>query len=297
MDCEEILGPYEDHLAGVRRLSPHTVRAYVTDARAFLGFLDAAGRPLPPRLGDLRAWVGAMTRQGAARRSIARRLAAARSLLRYLEAEGLIDRNPATAVSGPKIQKSLPRYVVEGHIPELLERPKEDAAGLRDRAILEVLYATGMRVSEAASLDLADVSRGQTELRVVGKRDKERVVILGEPARRAVDRYLTEARPELAARDPGATPNALWLNARGQRMSDRSIRRAVHRAAVGSAAGPGVTPHTLRHSFATHMLIRGADLRTIQELLGHARLATTEIYTHITPERLKQAYDRAHPLA
>ncbi len=146
MDCEEILGPYEDHLAGVRRLSPHTVRAYVTDARAFLGFLDAAGRPLPPRLGDLRAWVGAMTRQGAARRSIARRLAAARSLLRYLEAEGLIDRNPATAVSGPKIQKSLPRYVVEGHIWSCWSGPAEDAAGLAGSGDLrEVLYATGMR--------------------------------------------------------------------------------------------------------------------------------------------------------
>lgn len=297
MDCEAVLRGYEDYLAGVRRLSPHTVRAYVADAREFLTFLSASGRHLPPDVRDVRAWAGGMARRGSARRSVARRLAAVRSLLRYLAAEAVVDRNPATAVSGPRIAKSLPRYVTESYMPELLTRPKEDAPGLRDRAILEVLYSTGMRVSEAASMDLADVVRGQMELRVVGKRDKERIVILGEPARRAIDRYLSEARPMLAAKAPDHASEALWLNARGGRMSDRSIRRAVHQAAIGSAAGPGVTPHTLRHSFATHMLTHGADLRTIQELLGHSRLATTEIYTHITPERLKQVYDRAHPLA
>jgi integrase/recombinase XerC len=297
MDHDAILGRYRDHLAGVRRLSPNTVRAYTKDAEAFLRFLQESGRSLPPAVRDMRAWVGGMTRRGSARRSVARRLAALRSFLRYLADEGLIDASVAAMVGSPKLQKNLPKYVAETHVPELLGRPGTDAKGLRDRAILEVLYATGMRVSEAAAMDLKDVDRGRVEVRVTGKRDKERVVLLGEPARAAIDRYLAEARPELAAKGPSEESEALWLNARGGRLSARSIRRSVHGAAVGSAAGPSVTPHTLRHSFATHMLAHGADLRSIQELLGHARLATTEIYTHITPERLKREYDRAHPLA
>jgi tyrosine recombinase XerC len=293
------LEDYRAHLADVRRMSPRTVDAYMADARAFERFL--AGRSSPrsaadATVADVRAWAAAMSRAGSARRSLARRLASLRSYYRFLEREGLVEANPATPVAGPKRGHDLPRFVREHEMPELLSRGDATAVGVRDRAVMEFLYATGVRVSEAVQLDLADVPPGAEDLRVRGKGRKERVVLLGEPARRALDAYLEGSRPQLAAR-ANTQSNAFWLNARGGRLSDRAIRRIVHRAAVGSAAGPSVSPHTLRHSFATHMLARGADLRTIQELLGHSRLTTTEIYTHVSPARLRSVYDQAHPLA
>ncbi len=294
-----LLERYETHLARVRRLSPRTVRAYVTDSRAFLEHLSAdGGAPdlAAVSIRDVRGWAARLRREGASSRTLQRKLASLRSFLDYLMAAGAVSSNPAAVVSGSKLEKRLPKFVREHDMPELLEAPDASTPeGLRDRALLETLYATGLRVSELASLSVAQAT-GANRLRVIGKGNKERIVFLGEPARAAVARYLREARPALAAK-PDSDEEALWLNARGGRLGDRSIRRIVHAAAVGSAAGPGVSPHTLRHSFATHMLARGADLRTIQELLGHSRLATTEIYTHVTPERLREVYDRAHPLA
>lgn len=224
-------------------------------------------------------------------------MAGVRSLIRFLAREGTLAPGIDRLVRTPKLDRRLPRFVREQDVAELLERPSaETPTGLRDRALLEVLYASGMRIGECLSLEAGDVAEGRARLRVTGKGGKQRIVFLGEPAIGAVARYLTEARPRLAARS-GDSGAALWLGARGGRLSDREARRIVRRAALGSGAGPRVHPHMLRHSFATHMLAHGADLRTIQELLGHARLSTTEIYTHVSPERLRDVYDRAHPLA
>jgi integrase/recombinase XerC len=296
----ELLGAYATLLASVRRLSPRTVRAYLGDASEFAAHWQAT-RPSAAvgsiSFRDVRGWAASLQRRGLARRSVARKLASVRSFLRFLAKQGVIAAGSDSLVSGPKLEKRLPRFVREHDVGELLSRPSaETPRGLRDRAVLEVLYASGLRVSECAALDLAHVAGGRRQLRVLGKGGKERLVFLGDPAVAAVDRYVREARPRLAAK-AGEETDALWLSSRGLRLGDREIRRLLRRAAVGTAAGPRVSPHMLRHSFATHMLAHGADLRSIQELLGHARLSTTEIYTHVSPAHLKEVYNRAHPLA
>ncbi len=297
---QPLLEDYATVLGSVRRLSPRTVTAYTRDVAEFLRHWRATrpkAEPSAMTFRDVRGWAAALQRRGLAKRSVARKLASARSFLRYLAKRGILAAGADALVTGPKLEKRLPRFVREHDIGELLARPSETTPeGIRDRAVLELLYASGLRVSECVALDLADVAGGRRQLRVVGKGNKERIVFLGEPALRALGRYLTEARPALAAKAAGEE-TALWLSTRGLRLSDRAIRRLLRRAAVGTAAGPRVSPHMLRHSFATHMLAHGADLRSIQELLGHARLSTTEIYTHVSPARLKEVYDRAHPLA
>jgi integrase/recombinase XerC len=283
----------------LRARSPHTLRAYEHDLVDFLELLrhHGVGEPRQIALHHLRHFVH-HRREGAGHdgeRSLARRLAAVRSFLKFLERHGAIDTNPATGLRLPRRRRTLPKVWSHADLTALLASPDgDDFVARRDRALLEVLYSAGLRVSELASATL-DALQDDGELRVMGKRRKERIGLLGRPAREAVARYL-EARAALL-RARGMKSALLFLNRRGGPLTTRSVHRAVkrHLAKAGITA-PG-SPHTLRHSFATHLLERGADLRTVQELLGHEQVTTTQIYTHLSARRLREVYDQAHPRA
>lgn len=290
-------------LAGERRASPHTLSAYRRDLDEFLSHWTTLGIPLDPaRLDTLvvRSYLAALSsRVGPT--SLGRKLSAIRSFCRYLLRWGAIEQNPARLVSMPKRPKPLPVAPDADVVEALVEAPPEDTAlGTRDRALLEVLYGAGLRRSEAVALDLADLDEeeGRMTLRIRhGKRDKERLVPLGSEGARALKTWLADRPGVLArARSEGA-PEAVFLNARGGRLTGRSVARVVdrYRAAAGLPSDAG--PHALRHACATHMLDSGADLRAIQEFLGHASLSTTQRYTHVGVGRLMQVYDDAHPRA
>ena len=286
-----IVEAFLDYLLAQRGASEHTVTAYAADLRQFRRLCPgwAAGDPHA-----LRRYLAQLQAAGYERRSVARKLAAVRSFYAYLVREGRLARSPGDVVRTPKLPRSLPRVLSQRQAAAVVTAPATTTpAGLRDRAILELMYGAGLRVSELAGLDRADVDLNAYAVRVLGKGAKERVVPFGRRAAAALAAYLTRGRPRLA----GATPTeALWLNRDGRRLTDRSVRALVNRSAA-AAGGPHASPHTLRHSYATHMLDRGADLRSVQELLGHASLSTTQIYTHVTRERLKQVYLQAHPRA
>lgn len=294
-----------DYLKVQKGASPHTIEAYASDLAQFFSFLGLADQL--PREEDLaalthahlRRYLGFLQSRGYTRRSVARKLAAVRSFFRYLCRQERLDQNPAAGVSTPKIGRQLPRFL---HVPEvtaILERPRLDTPlGLRDRAMLEVLYASGLRVSEAVGLDLDAVDSSAGYVRVMGKRSKERIVPLGSEAISAVAAYLEAGRPRLLRRNrAGAGERALFLNRFGQRLSARSVRNLVQRYGGEALPGRRPSPHTFRHSFATHLLDNGADLRAVQELLGHASVSTTQIYTHVTRERLRAVYQKTHPRA
>jgi integrase/recombinase XerC len=285
------LGVFLRHLEGARGASAHTVRAYAGD----LGELDVFLRQ--ERLGGLidadaralRAWLAWLHRRGLAPTSVARRLAAVRSCFRFLVRRGLRRDNPARDLRGPRRPLTLPSFLPKDEARDLLDRPHAGtAAARRDRALLELLYASGLRVSECCGLDLADLERTQGLVRVFGKGGRERVVPVGDAALDALEAWV-------AVRGPA--PGPLFRNARGARLDPRSARRIVRREARAAGITRRVSPHTLRHSFATHLLGEGADLRAIQELLGHRRLSTTQRYTHVSPEQLLRVYDAAHPRA
>ncbi len=286
-------------LAAERRASPRTVRAYGSDLRQFEGFLLEAGGRLDPSavdVDDVRAFFASLHSDLAAT-SRARKLSALRSFFRWARARGLCDTNPAASVRGPKLPKALPRYLDEEDAVALVEAPSaRSPLGLRDRALLELAYGAGLRASELAGLDLGDLDLEHGVVRVLGKGSKERVVPCGPMAVRAMERYLV-VRHRLKPKDGAVHPTAVFLNHRGGRLSTRSIRTLVKRHAVEAGIFKDVSPHVLRHTFATHMLDHGADLRGIQELLGHASLGTTQRYTHVSVERLIRAYDDAHPRA
>ncbi|MCD6351461.1 MAG: tyrosine recombinase XerC, partial [Armatimonadetes bacterium] len=293
------------YLQHVRGLSPRTAEAYAGDVQGFVDFMAA-------KLGEarafdwtgadyrlVRAWIVHLRRQRYSTSTIGRRLASLRSFFRFLVNQGVLEQNPALLVGLPGRRQRLPEVLYTGELEQLLSAPDEHSPlGLRDRAILEFFYSTGVRVSELSALDVDDVDLDERIAKVTGKGNKERVVFLGEPAEAALRRYLLEGRPHLLAqaREPGPQP-ALFLNCRGGRLSVRGIQRRVHKYVLEVALGQRVSPHVLRHTFATHLLDNGADLRSIQELLGHAALSTTQIYTHVSAERLRQSYQRAHPLA
>jgi integrase/recombinase XerC len=274
-----------------RGASPHTVRNYRADLREFTAFARRSGVRGPAQADAplVRAYLAWLHRRGLSKATIARRLATVRSCLRFLARRGVIEINPARQVKSPRLGRRLPSFLPKDEAAALLDQsPEPSESGLRDRALLELLYATGLRVSECCGLDLEDLDRGQGTVRVLGKGGKERVVPVGEVALQALDAYL-------AAR--GLASGPLFTNARGGRLTARSIHRIVRRLACRAGLPMRVTPHTLRHTFATHMLGEGADLRLIQELLGHSRLSTTQRYTHVSPEHLMTVYDRAHPRA
>jgi site-specific recombinase XerD len=277
-----------ERLSAERGLSRHTIEAYRRDLSQFFEFCDRYGCRAVTEVDRrvVRRYVAQLTSRGYARRSVARKSSSVRSFYSDAARRGVLSGNPADGVVGPRRHERLPRSLPERRLGSMLDAVDGDApVDLRDRAVLEVLYGTGMRVSELASLNVADVAGDL--VRVVGKGGAERVVPLAGAARRTLDEYLTRGRSRLVGSRSVA---ALWIGARGAPLDPRGIRRIVR-------ARLGTFPHALRHSFATHLLERGADLRTVQELLGHIELATTQIYTSVTRRHLKASYDRSHPRA
>lgn len=311
----ELLDAWFRHLALQRGLSEHTVRAYCGDLEDLLGFLgvgEGETEPIGPALrsldlADLRAWLAELAAGGHSRSTLARRGAAIRTFSTWAHRIGLIDSDVAARLRSPRADNRLPAVLTQEQAEAFLNASAdavaaatgepERALAVRDRALLEILYATGMRVSELCGLDLADLDRQGRTARVLGKGDRERTVPYGVPAARALEEWLSE-RPVLAARaaDPGGTGDALLLGARGHRIDPRTVRSVVHRTAA-AAGVPDLGPHGLRHSAATHVLSGGADLRSVQELLGHSSLATTQRYTHVSAERLRSVYAQAFPRA
>jgi integrase/recombinase XerC len=291
---------FEAHLRNEQRASPHTLKAYLGDLAQYAGFLAAQGQPLVPSSPALvRAFLARAAGEAGAV-SLGRKLSAIRSLYRFLVKEGLAPGNPARAVASPRRPKRLPEVLPEEEVAALVEAPAALAGplALRDRAYLELLYASGLRVSELTGLDVGGVDLAQGLVRVLGKRRKERIVPVGRTACQAIARYLDEARPVLAA-GPGfaRAGHALFLNFRGGRLTSRSVARLLDTWVREAGLPRHVHPHVLRHCFATHLLGNGADLRGIQELLGHASLSTTQRYTHLDWKRLAVVYDEAHPRA
>jgi integrase/recombinase XerC len=295
------LASFERHLRAERGRSLHTVRAYVGDVAAFL---EAVGLSSDDDLGtvslsDLRAWLGSISRAGAARSTVARRSAALRTFFRWCELTGRVPVDPSLRLAAPRRHRTLPSVLTQDSATSLLDiaavrADDDDPVHLRDLAALELLYATGIRVGELVGLDVDDIDVDAQLVRVVGKGDKERGVPFGVPARRAITDWLERGRPRLLGPRSGA---ALFLGRRGGRADQRQVRAVVHRLLGHVPGAPDAGPHVLRHSAATHMLDGGADLRMVQELLGHASLATTQLYTHLSVERLKHSFAQAHPRA
>ena len=297
----QVLADYERHLAVERSLSAHTVRAYLADVQAMLVHATALGHSQLTTLDlrTLRSWLARQQTLGRSRTTMARRATAVRVFTAWLLRTGRADDDPGAALGSPKAHRTLPPALRHEETRLLLDAAAERAHGrgavdLRDLAILEVLYATGIRVGELCGLDADDLDRERRVVRVLGKGRKERSVPYGVPAAKAVDDWIQSGRPSLAR--PGSGP-ALFLGARGGRIDPRAVRTLVHERLRDVPGAPDLGPHGLRHTAATHLLEGGADLRSVQELLGHSSLATTQIYTHVTTDRLRKAYLQAHPRA
>ena len=294
----EALAGYEDQLRTQRDLSEHTVRGYVTDAVWLLDHLARRGgqQAHDLDLATLRSWLAQGRTRGHSRATTARHAASARSFTGYLRRAGVTSEDVGLRLVSPKAHRTLPGVLAPDQARAVLDSAAgtDEPLGLRDAVVLELLYASGIRVSELVGLDIDDVDRGRRLLRVLGKGRKERSVPYGLPAEHAVSAWLTRGRPALNAPDSGP---ALLLGARGRRLDAREARRVVHAAVAKAPGAPDIGPHGLRHSAATHVLEGGADLRSVQELLGHASLATTQIYTHVTVERLRAVHAQAHPRA
>jgi integrase/recombinase XerC len=297
----DALAAFEVHLRAERGLSPHTVRAYLGDIAGLFEHAVRMGvtEPEGVTVGVLRSWLARQQTVRRARATLARRAASARVFTAFAHREGLCSTDAGALLATPKGRRSLPSVLTQTQAADLLDstvdRTEEPGpVGLRDRAVLELLYATGIRVGELTGLDVDDVDQGRRVVRVFGKGGKDRSVPMGVPAARAVDIWVREGRPELAT--PRSGP-ALLLGVRGGRLDPRAVRSLVHARLARVPGAPDVGPHGLRHTAATHLLEGGADLRSVQELLGHATLTTTQIYTHVSVERLKAIYERAHPRA
>ncbi|HEY8491219.1 MAG TPA: site-specific tyrosine recombinase/integron integrase [Dehalococcoidia bacterium] len=292
-EAERLLRRYLDALAAERNLSPYTLRNYGTDLRDFLRFVAAGpGRnPLAADRNVLRAYLAARKEEGMASASLTRKVSTVRGFYRWLAQEGHIPADPFAAVRGPKRERRLPRFLTPEQIQALIQAPRADSPqGLRDRAILELLYAAGIRVSELAGLRLVDVDPRERTVRVRGKGNKERVALMGVPAVRALARYLRHGRPALAG---GRPADALFLNRWGGPLSVRAVQLLIRRYAAAAGIDERAYPHLLRHTFATHMLDGGADVRVVQALMGHASVGTTQIYTHVTDAQQRRVYDEA----
>ncbi len=301
---EEGLAQFLRYLRAERDASPYTLRNYGNEIQEFIDF--AATRNIHQwqnvDVALIRAWMASLHHKNYHPASIARRLYELRSCFRFLMREHIVDKNPAAQISPPKQPRTLPDYLTMAQMIELLSAPDVNTPlGLRDAAILETLYSAGLRRSEIMGLRLKDVNLTQKQLRVWGKGGKERIALIGEPARLALERYIHRGRPELLAQNPNASsrpPDALFLNYRGSPLSSkRAISAIINKYVKQVGISQRVTPHTMRHSFATHLLEGGADLRTVQELLGHASLQTTTIYTQVTMKHLRGVVGKAHPHA
>ncbi|OGO04039.1 MAG: tyrosine recombinase XerD [Chloroflexi bacterium RBG_13_54_9] len=292
-----------DYLRVERQFSGNTIAAYQNDLRQFLAFLQEGAATGDP----LQAWsqvdrslvlsyILSLKERDYTQATIARKVAALRSLFKFLHGEGMITDNPTQGISSEKVPKTLPRYLTPQETDELLEQPARRATpeAKRDRAMLELLYATGMRVTEIVSLNVSDINLEVGYVRCLGKGSKERVIPVYDHAVQAVKEYATEARPQIMRY---AEEHALFLNRQGKRLTRQGFWLILKNYASQAHLETDVTPHTLRHSFATHMLHGGADLRSVQELLGHANISTTQIYTHIPDDYLRREYEKAHPRA
>ncbi len=290
MSIEEDVEAFLSHLQFERGSSKNTVRSYGADLKRFAGFVKdnhLDHRKMGRR--EMRAWVALLHQQNLSPKSVARNLSSVRSFYRFLKKRGLVTSDPSRLVSYPKVPRPLPKALSVEEVEQVIENDGD----LLERAILELLYATGLRVSELVSLDLGSIDFSRGELRVVGKGNKERRVLVGSRAAEALRAYLR--RRSIMAAKKGVATEALFLSNRGTRISTTTVRRIINRGTRRAGIGKRVTPHMLRHSFATHMLEGGADLRVIQELLGHSNLATTQIYTKVALSHLIEEYDKTHP--
>lgn len=287
------------HLNVERGASPHTLKSYREDLQTFLEyFADETGKAPPPgtiRAVDLRGFLSALHDAGYAKTSIARKLASLRSFYRFGQRQGWIDSNPATALRNPRKGRKLPHFLTTEEIGKLLAAPNDQPLGLRDRAILETLYSAGLRVSEAVGLNDGDANLQEGILRVRGKGRRERLAPLGSYAVEAIEQWKQVRK--LAHKTPTGPDAPLFVNRFGTRLSTRSVGRMLEKYLHAADLDGRTSPHTLRHSFATHLLDRGADIRSVQELLGHKSLVTTQIYTHLSTANLREAYEKAHPRA
>jgi integrase/recombinase XerC len=299
---EIVLEEFDEFLALERGRSEHTRRAYLGDLRSLFDFLsqrvpDAGLASLS--LPVLRSWLAAQATSGAARTTLARRTSAVKTFTAWAVRRGLMASDPATRLQVPKARRTLPAVLRQDQALDAMAAAKSgaqqgDPLALRDQLIVELLYATGIRVSELCGLDIDDIDTPRRLLRVLGKGNKQRTVPFGEPAAAVLQAWLSDGRPALAVADSGP---ALLLGARGRRIDPRQARTVVHQTVAAVDGAPDIGPHGLRHSAATHLLEGGADLRVVQELLGHSTLATTQLYTHVTVARLRAVHDQAHPRA
>lgn len=296
LDAEtaDLLQRFQDSLWLQGGLSAHTLASYGNDLRTFALFLEPRGRTLVSAdRGDLQAFLAERFARGARASSAARGLSALRRFYGFLVQEGAIRIDPTAEIASPKVARSIPKALSEKDVEALLAAPDTDTAlGQRDRAMLETLYATGLRVSELTNLQLGELNTGAGLVRIIGKGNKERLVPLGEAALSAISVYLRDARGELLR---GRQSNAVFVTRRGRAMTRQAFWQAIKRYAVVAGIASTLSPHTLRHAFATHLLNHGADLRSVQMLLGHSDLSTTQIYTHVARERLKQLHAEHHP--
>ena len=299
-----LIEQFLEHLRYERNVSSHTLRNYSSDLEQFVNFLTADAKRRAPEVTEIdhltiREWLASLHTDQKKKASIARKLAALRTFFQFLVREGMLELNPAKLVATPKLDKKLPKHLSIEEAIRFIESPDpETDLGKRDRAMLELMYATGVRVAELTTLNLPDVDFRNQLVRVTGKRRKQRIVPFGDPAGAAIRSYL-DVRDKFLFNAPVSKRDeeALFLNYQGTRITTRSVGRMVEKYIRLCAGMHNISPHALRHSFATHLLDSGADLRDIQELLGHARLSTTQIYTHVSMEKLIEVYDKAHPKA
>lgn len=303
--ARELAGAFLSYLARVRNYSPNTAAAYAQDLDCFLIWASNCGIDvLQATHRDFRRFLSSLSGAGYAKTTVNRRLSAVRSFYSWLVREGVIESNPAAVVSSPKLPKPLPHVLSQEDVEKLLKcADASTPAGALDAALVELLYASGARIGEVASLDVDRIDFSDKSVRLFGKGSKERIVPLYPAALHALDAYLAHARPVLLANHKGGltaeeaadAQRALFINARGARMSERSLRARFEKLLAQAGLAGMATPHTMRHTFATEVLDGGADLRSVQEMLGHASLSTTQIYTHLTPERLREVSLQAHP--
>ena len=291
---EEHIASFIAYLSSVRRLSPNTVRAYETDLSAYLTWCRLEGIvPLSVTHRQLRGYLADLARAGYSPRTVNRHLSAIRGIYKWLVSQEITREDCAAAIASPKLSRTLPKTMSDSDIDALIESCDEATpVGIRDRAILELLYASGARISEISALDIDDVDFSQGQVKLFGKGSKERIVPLYRRVIEQLGAYLESGRPALAR---GKSGRALFLSTRGRRMSADALRTVFEAHVAQAGLDPEITPHAMRHSFATELLSGGADLRSVQELLGHESLSTTQIYTHLSVERLKEATRQAHP--
>ncbi|MGB2661102.1 MAG: tyrosine recombinase XerC [Candidatus Omnitrophota bacterium] len=289
---ERFIEKFTNYLKIEKNYSEHTLRCYESDLKELSSFLENKDPKKITHL-HLRRYLAYLKQKNHAKRTIVRKLGAIRSFFRFLSRDNYIKTNPADGVFTPKLDKKLPEFLDADKIIKLITAPAKDSvSGLRDRAILEVLYSTGMRVSELVGLNQEDVDFIAGVAKVRGKGKKERIALLGRQAQRALDDYMNKRETARSG-----SSKALFLNKLGTRLTDRSVRRIVNKYIRQCSIEQKISPHSIRHSFATHMLNNGADLRSVQELLGHKNLSTTQIYTHLGTRRIKEMYSKAHPRA